>query len=55
MPRTSTAATKETWTGRPESAAAGLTRRTPRTTAQVMPLWQGLALLFAPVKGSADR
>ncbi|WP_405717711.1 hypothetical protein OG607_01545 [Streptomyces sp. NBC_01537] len=52
MPDTSVAAAKQARTGQPASAA-GLTRRTPRTTAPVMPLWQGLALLFAPAKGNA--
>jgi len=50
MPHTTTAATKESRTGGPAHAAPGPTRRAPSTATPVMPLWQGLALLFAPAK-----
>lgn len=53
MPHTSTAATRQARTGQSASVAPGLTRQAPRTTAPVMPLWQGLALLFAPAKSNA--
>lgn len=48
MPHTTTAATTTPRTGRPASAASRPSHRTPATTIPVMPLWQGLAHLFAP-------
>lgn len=51
MPHT-TAATNATRTGRPAPTTPGPSRRTPTTAIPVMPLWQGLAHLFAPADGA---
>jgi hypothetical protein len=48
MPHTTTAATKESRTGRPAHATPA--RRTPTTAANVTPVLHGLILLFAPTK-----
>ncbi|MFF0010877.1 hypothetical protein [Streptomyces sp. NPDC005374] len=45
MPHSTAPATTATRSGRP---ASGTSRRTPATAVPVMPLWQGLAHLFAP-------
>ncbi|WP_159050227.1 hypothetical protein [Streptomyces sp. MMG1533] len=52
MPHTTTAATKESRTRRPAHTTPGPARRTPTTSTNVTPLWQGLVTLFAPAKGS---
>lgn len=48
MPHTTAPATTAARSGRPASAASATPRRTPATAIPVMPLWQGLAHLFAP-------
>lgn len=49
MPHTTTPATPTARSGRRASApSAGASRRAPATAIPVMPLWQGLAQLFAP-------
>lgn len=53
MSHTTTAAAQETRTGRPTSPSADPRRTTPSTTPRVMPLWQAMALLFAPAKSPA--
>ncbi|MFE2421834.1 hypothetical protein [Streptomyces hokutonensis] len=45
-----TSLTKNTRTAAQPSAAAP--RRTPRSTPRVMPLWQAMAHLFAPVESA---
>ncbi|WP_019075732.1 hypothetical protein [Streptomyces hokutonensis] len=40
---------KNTRTAQPSAAAP---RRTPRSTPRVMPLWQAMAHLFAPVESA---
>ncbi|WP_405725367.1 hypothetical protein OG607_20795 [Streptomyces sp. NBC_01537] len=50
MPHTTTAATKESRTGRPAHATPAPARRTPTTAANVTPVLHGLILLFAPTK-----
>ncbi|MBK3569341.1 MULTISPECIES: hypothetical protein [unclassified Streptomyces] len=50
MPHTATTSlTKSPRTAQPSAAAP---RRTPRSTPRVMPLWQAMAHLFAPVEGA---
>ena len=55
MPHTTTATPTAARTGRPASATPGPSHRTPTTAIPVMPLWQGLAQLFAPADSAAVR
>ncbi|MEU9456452.1 hypothetical protein [Streptomyces sp. NPDC048277] len=50
MPHTTASATAKPRTGRSAPGAGTPTWPRPSTAATVMPLWQGLALLFAPAK-----
>ncbi|MFJ5309974.1 hypothetical protein [Streptomyces sp. NPDC088350] len=50
MPHTAVSLTKEARTARPSAVSPA--RRTPHTTARVMPLWQAMAHLFAPAEGA---
>ena len=52
MPHTTIATTAAARTGRPASATSAPSHRTPATAIPVMPLWQGLAHLFAPADGA---
>jgi hypothetical protein len=48
MPHTAVSLTKDART----AAQPSPSRRTPRTTPRVMPLWQAMAHLFAPADGT---
>lgn len=47
MPHAAVSLTKDARTAQPSPS-----RRTPRTTPRVMPLWQAMAHLFAPADGT---
>ncbi|MFG3296793.1 hypothetical protein ACGF3G_49470 [Streptomyces sp. NPDC048179] len=50
MPHTNAAAVRKPRTARPTPGAPAPVR--PATTAHVVPLWEAMALLFAPAKGT---
>ncbi|MFK0160374.1 hypothetical protein ACIQVK_51005 [Streptomyces sp. NPDC090493] len=50
MPHTNTATVRKPRTARPTPGTSAPAR--PATTAHVMPLWEAMALLFAPAKGT---
>ena len=55
MPHTTVPATTAARSGRPASTTSATSRRTPAAAIPVMPLWQGLAHLFAPADTAAGR